>query len=167
MNVLDIQCYVQVMLHACGTLVLCTYGVVCMIVQVVSCACGAVYILYKWKCVHVVPYTCPVCGTVYMWCCIDVMHVVLFTCGIVYTLYSGIVYMWCCVHVVQVMPCTCDVVHTLCWWCSVPMLLFTCCTYGIGARVVLCACHTCCVEGMWYYLCAPCIHAITACVLVV
>ena len=41
---LDVQCYVQVVLHACGTLLLCTYGVVCMIIQVVLCVCGFVYI---------------------------------------------------------------------------------------------------------------------------
>ena len=63
MYMLDMECYVQVVLRACSTLLLCTYGVVCMIVQVVPCACGAVYILYKWHCVHVVPCTCHACGT--------------------------------------------------------------------------------------------------------
>lgn len=92
--VLDVKCYVQVVLRACGTLVLCTYGVVCMIVQVVSCACGVVYILYKWHCVHVVLGTYRACGIVCMWCRVHCVHVVLCTCGIVYALYSGVVYMW-------------------------------------------------------------------------
>ena len=70
MYMLEIQCYVQVVLHA-----YCTYGVVCMIVQLV------VYMFY-------------------MWCRIHVMHVVLCTCGIAYMLYSGAVYIWHCVHVV-------------------------------------------------------------------
>jgi len=60
--------------------------------------------------------------------------------------------------------CTCDVVHAL---CNVQVVLCTCCTYGTGVRVVLCACHTCCVEGMWYYVCALCSHGIVTCVFVV
>ena len=64
MYVLDMQYCVQVVLRACGTLVLCTYGVVCMVVQEVLCVCGAVYILYKWHCVHVVLCTCHACGVV-------------------------------------------------------------------------------------------------------
>jgi len=179
MCMLDMQCCVQMMQYtcwicnamykwcACGTLVLCTHGVVCMIVQVVSCVCGVVYILYKRCCVHVVLCTCCAYGVVYMWCHVHVVRVVLCTCGILYALYSGIVYMWHCVHFLQVVSCTCDVVHTLCRWCDVPMVLCTCCKYGTGAHVVLCACHTCCVEGMWYYVCASCSHGIAACVLIV
>ena len=72
----------------------------------------------------------------------------------------------------QVASCTCDDVHTLWKRCGVPVVLCTCCTYGTGAHVVLCACHTCCVEGMWYYLCASyshgkcsmCTHCVVLCV---
>ena len=98
--------------------------------------------------VHVVSRTCRVCGTVY-------------------TLYSGVEYMWRCVHVVQATPCTCDVVHMLCRWCSVQVVLCTCCTYGIGVCMVLCACRRCCVIGMQYYVCELCSHRIVVCVLVV
>ena len=100
MYVLDMQCYVQVVLRACGTLVLCTYGVVCMIVQLVSCVCGDVYTFYKWRCVHVVLCTCHAYGAVYMWCHIPVVRLVLCTCSFLYMLYSGAVYMMHCVHVV-------------------------------------------------------------------
>jgi len=94
---LDMYSCVQMML---AHVVLCKYGVVCMIVQVVLCACGVVYMLYKWCYVQVVLFTCPTCGTVYMWHHIHVIQMVLCTCGIVYMLYSGVVYIGCCVHVV-------------------------------------------------------------------
>jgi len=32
----------------------------------------------------------------------------------------------------------------------------TCCTYGIGVLAVLCACRTCYVAGMQYYVCELC-----------
>jgi len=80
--------------------VLCTYGVVCMIVQVMLFACGTMYMLYKWRCVQMVLCTCRACGTLYMWCHVHVMHVVLCTCGIVYTLYR-----WCGVHVALCTHC--------------------------------------------------------------
>lgn len=72
-------CYMDVVHVA-----LCTYGVVCMIVQVVWCACGhvvevalcaggVVYMLCMWHCVHMVSRTCRACGTVYMWYCVHVV----------------------------------------------------------------------------------------------
>lgn len=108
--------------------------------------------------------TCLACGIVYAWCRVHAVCVVLCTCGIVYTLYNGVVCMWHCVHVVQVALCTCDVVHTFCKWCGVQVVLCTCCIYGIGARVVMCACGICCVVGLWYYICALCSHGIMTCV---
>jgi len=45
--------------------------------------------------------------------------------------------------------------------------LCTCCTYGIGVHVLLCACHTCCVVGMQYDVCALCSHGIVTCVFIV
>jgi len=88
-------------------------------------------------------------------------------CGIVYALYSGVGYMWHCVHIFQVVPCTCDVVHMLCRWCSVPMVLCTCCIYGTSVCVVLCACNPCCVMGIHYYVCASCSRGIATCILIV
>jgi len=86
MYMLDMQCYVQVVLRACGTFLLCTYGVVCMIVQEVSCvwcyvhivqvalcACGAMYMSCMWRYVHVVSRTCRACGTMYMWYCVRIV----------------------------------------------------------------------------------------------
>lgn len=40
------------------------------------------------------------------------------------------------------------------------MVQCTCCTYGTGVNVVLCACRTYCVAGMRYYVCALCSHGI-------
>ena len=59
-HMLDMWCCVHIVLCACWiccvmyiwfyvhaeNVVLCTYGVVCMIVNVVLCACGAMYMLY-------------------------------------------------------------------------------------------------------------------------
>ena len=97
---------------------------------------------------------------------VHIVHVVLCTCGIVYTWYNVVVYIWHCVHIVQVAPCTCDFVHTLCRWLFVEVVICTCCTYSTGVHVVLCACHTCYVAGMWYYVCAFCSHGIVSCVFV-
>lgn len=61
-HMLDMQCCVEMMLCTCLIcsvmdmwccvhvvhVVLCTYGVVCMMVQVVLCACGVVCMLYNW-----------------------------------------------------------------------------------------------------------------------
>jgi len=46
------------------------------------------------------------------------------------------------------------------YWC-------TCCTYGTGVHVVLCACRTCCVMGIRYYVCALCSCGIVSCVFIV
>jgi len=151
MYVFDIKCYVHVVLHACLCVVLCTYGVVCMILQVVMYACGAGNMLYKWHYVQVVLCTC---GVKYM-SCMWYVHIVL--CA---RCTSGVVYVWCCVHIMQVALCTYDVVQMLCKSCGVQVVLCTCCTYDTTTHVVLCACHTCCVEGMWYYVCALCSHGI-------
>ena len=60
-------------------MVLCTYGVVCMIVHEVLCACGAMYMLYIQCCVQAMPCTCCACGIVYMWCRLNFVHVMLCT----------------------------------------------------------------------------------------
>jgi len=121
-----------------------SYGGVCMLyiwyyVHVVLCACGAVYMLYIWF--HVQVMLCTHC-------------------------IGGTMYMWYCVHVVQVVSCTCDVVHMFCRWCFVEVALCMCGTYGTGVHVVLCACHTCCVADMRYYVCALCNRGILTCVFV-
>lgn len=46
------------------------------------------------------------------------------------------------------------------------MVLCKCGTYGIGVHVVLCACHTCHVEGMRYYICASSSLGILTCLFV-
>ena len=46
------------------------------------------------------------------------------------------------------------------------MVLCMCCKYGTSVHVVWCACRTCCVEGMRYYVCALCSHGIMTCVFV-
>ena len=80
MYMLDMQCYVHVVLHAyctCGAMYIwcdvhdCTSGVVCMwccvyVVQVGLCVGGFVYMSCTWHCVHMVSGTCRACGTVYM-----------------------------------------------------------------------------------------------------
>lgn len=130
--------------------------------------------LYNWCCEHVVSCTCCTYGVACRWCCVHVVHMVLCTCGFMYMscmwycvhlalcthCTGGAVYMWNSVHIVQVVSWTCDVVHTLCRWCFVQVVLCTCCKYGTGLHVVLCACRTCCVVGMQYYVCALCSHGI-------
>ena len=64
MYMLDMQRYVHVVLCGVVHVVLCTYGVVCMIVQAVLCACGAMYMLYKWRYVQGVMYICHACDAV-------------------------------------------------------------------------------------------------------
>ena len=79
----------------------------------------------------------------------------------------NMMYMWRCLHIVEVVPCTCDIMYTLCRWCSVQVVLCTYCTYGTGVHVVLCACHTCCVAGMRYYVYTLCSCGILTCVFIV
>ena len=80
MYMLDMQCYVHVVLRACCTCAVvyiwccvhdCTSGVVCMyycvhVVQVALCVGSVVYMSCMWHCVHVVSRTCPTCGIMYM-----------------------------------------------------------------------------------------------------
>jgi len=40
----------------------------------------------------------------------------------------------------------------LCRWYCVQVVLCTYCTYGTDVHVVLCACRTCCVVYMRYYV---------------
>lgn len=74
-------------------MVLCTYGVVFMIVQLALRACGDMYMLHICYCVQLLLCTCRAYGVVYMWCHVHV-HMVLCTYDIVYTLYK-----WYDVHV--------------------------------------------------------------------
>jgi len=129
------------------------------VLYVLLCTYVVVRMLYKWYYVHMVLCAC---GVMYMSCMWYHVHMVLYThCT------SGVVYMWHCVCNVQVVPCTCDVMHMLCRWCYVQVVLFACCTYGTGVHVVLCTCHTCCVTGMRYYVCALHSHGIMTYVFIV
>jgi len=92
--------------------------------HIMLCTCGVMYTSCMWYCVHVVLHTRPT---------------------------SGASYTWNCVHIMKVVPCTRDVVHMLWMQCCVHMVLCTCCTYGTGVHVVLCALHTC-VVSMRYYV---------------
>jgi len=74
----------------------------------------------------------------------------------VHNVIGGAVYMWCCIQVLQLVRCTCDVVYTLSKKCCVQVVLCTCCIGAIDVHVVLCACRTCCVVYMRYYICAFC-----------
>ena len=139
--------------------VLCTYGVVCMLVQVVSRVCCVVR---RWCCVHVMHMVLCTCGVIYMscmWCCV---HVVLCTHCI-----GGAMHMLHSVHILQVVLFTCDVVHTFYRRCCVEVILCTCFTCGTGVYVVLCAFHTCHVAGMQYYVCVLCGYGIVTCVFIV
>ena len=62
---------------------------------------------------------------------------------------------------------TCDVVHILGRCCGVQVVLCTCCTYGTGVHVVLCACNRCHALHMLYYVCALCSRGIMTCVFIV
>ena len=80
MYMLDMQCYVHVLLHACftcGAMYIwccvhdCTSDDVCMwwcvhVGQVALCVGGVVYMSRMWNCVYVVWCTCLACGTMYM-----------------------------------------------------------------------------------------------------
>ena len=109
---LDMQCCVRMMLCTCWKdssmytwccvhvvhMVLSTYDVVWMNIQVVLWACGVMY-MYIGCYEHAVLCTCRACDAMYIWWRVHIMRVILCTCGIVYMLYSGVVYMLCCVHV--------------------------------------------------------------------
>jgi len=151
MYMLDMQCYVNVVLCACRTCGVIfiwwcvhdfTSGVVCMqccvhVLQVALCASGALYISCMWNCVQVVSCTCPVCGTMYM-------------CY--------------CVHIVQVVQCTCGIVNTLCRWCNLHVMLCTHCEGGCGVQVVLCTCGTYGTRCTCVIMCISCmlfcVHAV-------
>jgi len=128
-----IWCYVHVVY-----VVLCTYGVVCM--------------LYMWFYVRVVS-----CSWLCMSWCVHVWHVVLckcHACGVfVYLVLctscvGDVVYMWCCVHIVQVVLCTGGIV------CMSYMLICVCGVLFYVHCVIVVLWHVnwlCCTLGTFMY----------------